>query len=369
MVKRLLYLSGLGVICVVLFHTAGMGFTSKFFWAHRFLPASINPFDQVGDSQYYLLRLIEQIAVVAIPIFLFVSGYFIAISTKRTDPTISWSVIFGRIRKLIIPYLIWTGVVILVNAFQGDVPTPQKLVVHILTGSTSPVLYFVPLIIQFYLLAPFLVPLARRHWGWLLAVTALLQVFVQLMQYPVFLGWDVPYAIPLIKLVPKWLFLARIFWFPLGMVLGFHLEEFKQFIVRYRVPILVLTIISIPLAILEWEVYFHQSGLEWLDHRETLLDSIYSIGFILSILGFSQVSFPWENSIGKLGTRSFGIFLTHAIVIEYSAKLLYHFQPQLLGNQWLLQPVLFILGLGIPLLLMAIVARLPARNLYTTLFG
>lgn len=369
MVKRLLYLSGLGVICVILFHTAGTGFTSMFFWAHRYLPPSINPMDQVGDAQYYFLRLIEQIAVVAIPIFLFVSGYFIAISTKRSDPTIGWPVIYGRIKKLIIPYLIWSGVVMILNYIQGDIPTLQKFVVHILTGSTSPVLYFVPLLIQFYLLSPFLVPLARKKWGWLLGITALVQLFVQLMQYPVFLGWDAPYAVPLIKLIPKWFFLARIFWFPLGVVVGFHLNEFKTIVERYRYPLLAGTVLVIPLAIIEWEFFFHQSGLEWLDHRETILDSMYSIGTILTILGFSQVNFPGESAIGKLGARSFGIYLTHAIVIEYTARALYHFQPQLLGNQWLLQPFLFVVGLGLPLLLMAVVARLPVRNLYTTLFG
>ena len=369
MVKRLLYLSGLGVICVVLFHTTGMGFTSKFFWAHRFLPASINPLDQVGDSQYYFLRFIEQIAVVAIPIFLFVSGYFIAISTKRSDPTIAWPVIFGRIKKLIIPYLIWTGVVMLINYFQGDIPTLPKFVVHILTGSTSPVLYFVPLLIQFYLLSPILVPLARQYWGWILGISALLQLIIQLMQYPVFLGWEVAYAIPLIRFIPKWLFLARIFWFPLGMMVGFHLTEFKGFLERNRYLLLAITILAVPLAIIEWEFYFQQSGLEWLDHRETILDSIYSLAAILTLLAFSRVSLPGENLIGKLGARSFGIYLTHAIVIEYTARLLYHFQPQLLGNQWLLQPFLFVIGLGLPLLLMAVVARLPVRNLYTTLFG
>ena len=369
MVKRLLYLSGLGVICVVLFHTAGTGFTSMFFWAHRYLPAAIDPMDQVGNAQYYSLRLIEQIALVAIPIFLFVSGYFIAISTKRSDHTVAWPVIFGRIKKLIPPYLIWSGVVMVLNFIQGDSPSIQKIIVRILTGSTGPVLYFVPLLIQFYLLAPFLVPLARNHWRWLFGITALLQLFVHLLQYTIFLGWDTSFATSLIKLIPKWFFLARIFWFPLGIIVGFHLEVFKRFLIRYRYAIFILTIVAIPLAMIEWEFYFHQSGLEWLDHRETIPDGIYSIGAILTILGFSQVNLPAENSIGKLGARSYGIFLTHAIVIEYTARLLYHFQPQLLGNQWLLQPILFVLGLGLPLLLMAFVARLPVRNLYTTLFG
>jgi hypothetical protein len=47
----------------------------------------------------------------------------------------------------------------------------------------------------------------------------------------------------------------------------------------------------------------------------------------------------------------------------------YHLIPGLLGVQWLFQPILFAAGLGIPLLLMEITARTPARRFYSLLFG
>ena len=369
MVKRLLFMSGLAVIGVILFHTAGTGLTSMFFWAHRYLPATVNPMDQVGSSEYYLLRLLEQVVVACIPIFLFVSGYFIAVSTKRSDKTISWNIIWGRIKNLLIPYFVWSTVVLVLLFIQGERYTGQKLLVMLFTGSTSPVLYFVPLLIQFYVLAPFLVPLARNKWLQLLIITALMQIIVQLTQYPLFFGLESPFAIQLVKLIPKWFLLARIFWFPLGMVAGFHSEVFRNWLEKYRFIFLFITLALIPLGMVEWEYYFRQSGIDWLDHRETILDSIYSIGVIFTFLGFSKNKFPFEGFIGSLGARSFGVFLTHAIFIEYTAKLLYHLLPQILGNQWLLQPLLFIVGLGMPLLLIAIVVRLPIRNLYTYLFG
>jgi len=369
MIKRLLYMIGLAVLGVILFHSAGTGLMGMFFWGHRYLPPSVNPMDQVGSPGYYFLRLIEQIVVVGIPVFLFVSGYFITISTGRNQATLSWKIVTARIKNLLVPYMIWSVVVLLLLLLQGQRYSLPQLLIFLLTGSTSPVLYFVPLLIQFYLLAPFLVPLARNHWKLLLLITGLLQLLVQLVQYPMFLGMDIPLADQFVRMVPKWFFLARIFWFTLGMVVGFHAEAFRIKVEQIRYALLAITLLLIPLGILEWEYYFRQSGLEWLDHRETILDSLYAIGVILTFLGFSKAKLPATKFIGNLGGHSYGIFLTHAIFIEYTAKIIYRFLPQVLGNQLILQPILIVVGLAGPLILMGLVSKLPYPKLYTYLFG
>ena len=369
MVKRLLYMIGLAVLGVILFHSAGTGLVAMFFWGNRYLPASVNPMVQMGSPEYFLLRIIEQVVVFGIPVFLFVSGYFMTISAGRSQANLSWKLILNRIKNLIIPYLVWSAVVILLSVVQGQRLSFQQLFIRLLTGGTSPVLYFVPLLIQFYLLAPFLVPLARNRWRALLVVTGIIQLLVQLVQYPMFLGLDFPLATPLASFIPKWFFLARLFWFALGMVVGFHAEEFRKKIEPLRFWLLGLTLLAIPIGIVEWEYYVQHSGLSWLDHRETILDSLYSIGVILTLLAFSKVKFPAEKFVGNLGGRSYGIFLVHAIFIEYTSKLLYRFLPQLLGNQFLLLPILIAVGLFGPLILMALVSKLPYPKLYTYLFG
>jgi hypothetical protein len=49
MVRKLLYLNGLAIIGVILFHTAGTGFTAMFAWGHRHLPDSVPVMSQVGS--------------------------------------------------------------------------------------------------------------------------------------------------------------------------------------------------------------------------------------------------------------------------------------------------------------------------------
>ena len=66
---------------------------------------------------------------------------------------------------------------------------------------------------------------------------------------------------------------------------------------------LVTAIVCIPLGMLEWEAIFKFSGLEWLNMRETILDSIYTLAFIFAFLAFTESHYPgkippatWESS-------------------------------------------------------------------------
>ncbi len=53
MLRRLLYLNGITIASVVLFHSVGMGFVAMFAWGHRYLPAGVSPYTQVGSPSYF----------------------------------------------------------------------------------------------------------------------------------------------------------------------------------------------------------------------------------------------------------------------------------------------------------------------------
>jgi len=370
MVRRLLYLNGLAIVNVVLFHATGMGFVAMLAWGERYLPPGVSPMTQIGSLPYLGLRILEQLVVFSIPAFLIVSGYFVAVATGRNQSSVSWKVVTTRVMYLLIPYLLWSLVAIGLKLFvEGEQLPLPTLVRMFLTGSTNEVFYFVPLLVQFYLLSPIFVPLARKHWKALLIVTALLQLMVHILQFPMLLGQPNEFSQQIFKLLPKWFFLARIFWFPLGIVIGFHLPEFKKFLIPLRWWLVGAGVLLIPLGVVEWEVYFRLSGLQWLAHSETILDSVYAIAVVFGILAFEKSNLPLSNFISSLGGKSYGIYLTHAIVIEYAAKVIYRLIPGMLGYQILLQPVFILCGLGVPLLLMAIVDKSPARKYYTYIFG
>jgi membrane-bound acyltransferase YfiQ involved in biofilm formation len=370
MIRRLLYLNGVSISCVILFHAVGMGFTAMFAWAHRYLPAGVPAASQIGSPSYFALRAIEQLVIFCIPAFLFVSGYFIAVATGKNRTMLGWDVVWARLKMLWIPYLLWTAIILSMQVIIEDKSLSlRRLSLDIFTGETNEVMYFIPLLTQFYLLSPLFVWLAKKNWQLLLVGVFILQVAVQLLAYPMFLGWETPNAVLLPGLVPKWFFLSKVLWFPLGIIFGLNLEQLKPFLHRWRWVFLSLALLAIPIGILEWELYFRLSGQEWLSHRETIEDTVYSLAVLLSFLAFSQARLPLPRQMEKLGSKSYGIYLTHALFIQYMARLVYHLAPQLLGYQILFQSLLILVGFAGPLLLMYFFERSPVRSYYRYVFG
>ncbi len=371
MIRRLLILNGLAILGVILFHSSGWGFVAMFAWVHRYMPATTDTFAQAGGTAYYAFRLIEQLIVVSIPAFLFVSGFFIAFATGRTHKTVGWNIVGARIKNLLIPYLLWSLLAFAMGmVLDGRRLSPLAYVQLLLTGGATPAYYYVILLCQFYLFSPFLVPLAKKHWVLLLSVALVLQLAVQILQYPVILGLDVPSGMqPFVDRVPKWFFATRAFWFTLGVVFGFHLKTLKAWITRYKWVWLGLTVVTYVLGVIEWEMYIKWSGHIGMAHRETLLDNVFSIAFIFAFFAFANVSILWSKQLGWLGGKSFGIYMAHVPVMEVTARAIYHLAPWLLAYQILFQPILIVLGLGIPLLLIVLMERSPARRYYQYVFG
>jgi fucose 4-O-acetylase-like acetyltransferase len=367
MIRRLLLLNGVATIGLILFHAAGWSFTAVIFWADRY---GAVPADQIGTPYYYFLRLVEQVIVFTIPAFLFVSGFFIAFASGRTQKTISWKMVGSRIRDLIIPYTIWTLVYWVLFFFEaqfldGRTFSLADYLLMYLSGSTDPAYYYVILLIQFYLLSPFLVRWAKAHPVSLLVVTGIIQLAVQLQYFPTFFGIHSPY----LDVIPKWLFVARIFWFSLGVVVGFQVKPVQNWLVRYKKGLALTALALVPLGVVEFEIIQSLSGQLWLQQRETLLDSLYSLAVIFAFLGYYQAKLPYASVLDDLGSKSFGIYLVHTIAMTYTARLIAVKLPVLLAYQLLFFLLMIVVGLGVPLVLMAMVNRLPIRPYYKYIFG
>ena len=369
MVKRLLILNGLAILGAVLYHATGWGFTAMFWWTDRYQPVQVPNFDQLGGAGYYFLRILEQLVIFSIPAFLFVSGYFVAVAAGRSRKTISWDIVRSRILKLVFPFVIWSVLILIAQILQGESYTIGSFITTIILGRTAAPFYFVPVLVQLYLISPFLVPMARQHWKLVLIVSAIIQSAVVLTRYAQILPVDLPWLTPFLVFSRSFLPFGFVFWFCLGLVTGLHLELIKNFLFRVRWILLASMLIFFILGMVEWEVLLRLSGLEWIGARETIIDNLYSVAVLGVFIAFDQVKMPISDQLTQYGARSFGIYLVHTPVLEYSARIFYHFAPWLLASQFLLQPVLLVLGLGIPLLLMAVVNRSPVRKYYGYIFG
>jgi len=203
----------------------------------------------------------------------------------------------------------------------------------------------------------------------LLIVSGIIQILVLLLRYLQIIGLEIPELKPFMFLNRSWLFTTYVFWFSFGIVAGFHLQQVKNVLNRLKNSFPVLMVIFFILGVIEWEYLLRLSGQEWIGPSETLIDQVYSGAVILGFLLFEKFNPPLAAQLANLGGKSYGVYLVHAPVLEYSARLIYHILPGILAYEALFQPALIVLGLGIPLVLMAAINRSPARMLYKTVFG
>jgi len=370
MIRRLLLLNGLAALGAVINHAAGWGFTAMFWWTDRYLPVSVPDFSQINSVSYYFIRGLEQLVLFSIPAFLFVSGYFIAFATKKNERTVAWNVIGARLKYLLIPYFIWSVLILFVKFLQGYEPSIGRFTQILLTGGAADPYYYVPLLVQLYILSPLIIiPAAKKNWKLLLFVTGALQFLSVLAPYPSYLGIDSPLAAQITRWSPSWFFASSALWFAIGVVVGFHLQAFKNWVLRMKWQLLVGTAVFYLLAYLETEILFKLSGQSWFPPVRTPLDDVYATLFVFTFIAFERAKIPYAGRLSTLGTKSYGVYLVHPPVLEYTARALTFIAPWLLGWQILMQPLLIFAGVAVPVLLMNITNRTPIRKYYKYIFG
>lgn len=369
--KRLLMLSGLAILAVAMNHASLSGFIAMFWWTDRYLPVTVPNYDQMGSLSYYGLVAAQKLALFSVPSFLFITGVFLAYAARGSQPGVSWSVVFRRVLNLVPPYLIWSVVFYAAQFLLGVKHTPIEYVLGLFSVEHSQYFY-IPLIIIYYLLSPFLTPLAKNK-PWLLLGIGIAAVLAgiatgYLRHFARLNGVENSFfSTPASYLAEQRVFEYFIY-YTLGLVAGFHQAELKAFITRYRWLLLGLVIVAGVLAVVETEWVFKTTEITtWRSRTLTLPTVIYAISFILTFMAFDKLRLP--GFLYQLGVDTLGIYLIHQVVLLFAPKLVYHFLPFVLGIQAIYQPLLIAVAVGVPLLLMAITRRLPVRKYYRIVFG
>jgi len=225
-------------------------------------------------------------------------------------------------------------------------------------------------VIQLYLLAPFWIPFAKERWKPLLIIAVLIQIPILFSHYIGILKIPVDSYKSIIRFFREWYLLDYGFWCILGAIVGFHQGEYKQLLNRFKPVLLFALVVSFIACIIEWEILRYYSGREWLPLQTLLSNKIFALVLLLFYFSIEKLRLPFSPHLVKLAPKSYGIYLIHVFVLVYTARIIYHVAPKLLGFQLVLLSLLAVVGISIPVLMMWIVNRTPrARFLYKYLFG
>ncbi len=318
-----------------------------------------------GDPGGYPFIVFDQVGKFAIVAFMVIAGYFIAYATGGGRRDLPWQIIFTRLKNLLWPWLIWSAILMMGQFFLGRSPSLTEFLRNLFIQY-----YFIPLLIFYYLLAPIIARWAKTHTRTLLIGAAVLQLLAMSLFYArVYLPGFPGVLKSWVDLGPLQ-YLRFVFYFPFGIVCGMFPQLVRSPLSRFKTFMPWLTLFLFGLSVVETAVAYNIGGSAWpMGGDQTKLTlALFSIALILCFMVFDRITVPFNRLITRLGSRSYGLYLSHYPILGITARVLKAIVPGAASQWWLFLP-LFILTVAFSRGLMEGVARLPTRRFYRYLFG
>jgi probable poly-beta-1,6-N-acetyl-D-glucosamine export protein len=290
---------GVAIIAVVAIHSIGYSL--------------MNPKFEPDLWSYYLVIACRQLLNFAVPVFIFISGYW-------TPTNISSGKEYGaflkkRIPRVLIPYMFWSLIILTIFSLSGQDLHFREILTKLITGGAIGPYYFVILIIQLYLLTP-LIQITDSKISGIISI-CLINLFSLLSLYVLRLHQhtDIPlqnYALP---------FYSWIIFYELGRLM--HRTGGKIFDKKDSYIIMSGVIAGIIFSIFEAKILLLKyDNLEFAVSALKFSSFIYSISIIFAFMYLREFIKEWPQFLVRIGDRSFGIYLIHAPLIYIAAGII-----------------------------------------------
>ena len=373
--RKLFLLSGLAIVAVVCNHAAG--------WGYPYTDSTLT-----GLIRYYFILFVQNASVFAVPAFLFVSGAFSTFSHRAIPANtgqslgqvlkaVDWKAIRPRLIDILAPYLFWSVVVFGINALNGQVLSPTKYAWELLHGAALYEYYFVPMICQFYILAPIFVWYARSRPMALLLVSAAVQLLMSGLP-GLAMMWPNRQLLNILSGGFHWAFFGSwMLFYTAGVLYGTYWPKLKPILIRHRWRLLfasaVLAVVTTAEThILSSAAHLLPNASVWLTiyfAPLTIPSTLYGIVCALTFVGMSATWQFVPRLVSYLSTRTFGIYLVHILILEAAAGLLKMLVPAIILEPVLYVAVLVGAGVAVPVLLMLALSKSPMRKYQRYIFG
>ena len=198
--------------------------------------------EAAGEWWYETLFALQYLFIYAVPGFVLLAGIKLGRKIARQERFRYFPYLWGRIKRVTLPYLFWSAVYyVYLSWFSPRGGYPWELgtaVGYVLRGDMAAHFYFVPLIMQFYLLAPLWVYLIKRCRPELLCTAAALVTMcaqyipAALAEFGVYFGSN------------DTLFPAYLLYWMLGLCIGCDYDRFCARLAAHRPALAVLAALA-----------------------------------------------------------------------------------------------------------------------------
>jgi fucose 4-O-acetylase-like acetyltransferase len=334
-------LSGIAVVLIALNHAIHFGL--------QLAPAD--------GAWRFVLTSVQALGVFAVPAFLFVSGAFLSYTARE----MSFTFVQRSLDRILWPYVIWSLIFYVLLTVTGV--ERHSIAGHIKNLLVGYPYHFIPLLVFWYVGAPLVAKIGRRHAVALLAAVALAQYFLIVLRYPgaILARGTLPEWLG--ALAPPVLFTTLADWalyFPLGLVLGMHDAQIRSRLSSLRWMLVGATVLLFVLSALHG---FRLVSAPW-----ARLVVPLPLMFLLPLI--DRKSIPLTQGLEMLGRRSYGIYLMHFVVVNIIVILASRAGDALAGWTVVVALALFVAALAFPVSAMGWIAKTEStRKAYRYLFG
>lgn len=314
MSKRIAYfdvLRGLAIICVIAIHSSGMGF--------QFPDDSFN---------FNFTILSRQFFNVSVPLFLAISGYFLA--KKNISNRYEYiDFLKKQIPRVYIPLFVWSLVWVVLGMLILNKPLFQEMIKLVIFQSSGPY-YFIALLIQYYILFPILKPLANLR-GLIISLCISLATVGIIFYIRNYMGINLPLI----------LYAGNFPVFLVFFVLGLHLGSIEKINLSNKLLVSLMLFFYFLAVIESYFLYslFGNGGLA----ATAMKPSSFMFSLCLIVFLFRNIDLFQSKILEYLGKISFGIYLIHVFMLSLIPPLLIKFFPTIIETQFFYQLILVFL--------------------------
>lgn len=273
---------------------------------------------------------LNQVFRFAVPLLFIISGFVLELSYHVNESYLTY--LKKRLNRILVPFIFWSAVYYFFVYFKNRNP---NFLNSLFRGDASYQLYFIPALLIFYLIFPFIHKYLKIVENvWVMVLLFLVQLILLFYDYNV-------HSLPLFY--PFRISILNYFPFILGTILSMHYDMFTNFINKWKLILILGTIIAAYFV-------FHEGLNGYLVTRNYLAFYsqwrpsvlIYTI-FLGGTLYWLFEKIIHNASIVKaISHLSFFVFFIHVIILEMLWYLIgvKIFQLQFAQNLWW-DPVFF----------------------------
>ena len=243
--------------------------------------------------------------------FIFLSG-FKMIYTMAEKPDLK-RFYLGKITKVYLPYVLWVVLyygLFIVLKFLPEQNHTLAILKHILLGDLVGHLYFVPVIMQFYILMPLWVFLCKKMKPSVAIVLSLLAT-VAFSLLPSVLKFIKP---GLIFGGNDRLFTSYLVYFAMGAYAGANFEKFGEFVrKRFKAITAIFVLLAAVDLVMSYTCYRALAKIYLLDQVH-ILYSVFAILFVYGLAGKTK-KFAENKLVKNIDGASYYIYLSHCFFI------------------------------------------------------